>query len=90
MCVCPPPSPLITSHVKDTRNNWIMNFYSYYVSLYDTAINKLNRRGLSNTVDRERLPKKTKVTQLYLQKDYQAVPTSRSISITYKGEWVNA
>ena len=52
--VCPPTKPLITSYVKGTRNNWIMMFYSYFVSLYDTAIDKLNRHGLSNTAGRER------------------------------------
>ena len=57
VCVSPPPRPLITSHVKGTRNNRIMKFYGYSVSLYDTAINKLNRRGLSNTAGCEHLPK---------------------------------
>ena len=31
--------------------------------LYDTAINKLNVHGFSNTAHRERMTKKTKVTQ---------------------------
>ena len=43
---------LIISHVKGTRNNRIMKFYNYSVSLYDTAVEKLNRRGLSNTAGR--------------------------------------
>ena len=59
--VCVPPGPLITSHMKGTRNNQIMKFYGYSVSLYDTAIDKLNRHGLSNTAGRERLPKKSQV-----------------------------
>ena len=53
VCVCVRPGPLITSHVKGTRNNWIVKFYGYSVSLYDTAIDKLNRHGLSNTAGRE-------------------------------------
>ena len=61
VCVCALPRPLITSHVKGTRNNQIMKFYGYSVSLYDTVIDKLNRRGLSNTVGRERLPKNSQV-----------------------------
>ena len=44
------------------------------------AVDKLNRRGLSNTMRCECLPKKTKVIHYYLQKDYQAVPTSQNIS----------
>ena len=61
VCVCPPPRPLITSHVKGMRNNWIMKFYSYSVSLYDTTIDKLNSPGLSNNAGHERLPKKSQV-----------------------------
>ena len=61
MCVCPPPRPLITSHVKGTHNNQIMKFYGYSVFLYDTAVNKLSKCGLSNAVGRERLPKKSQV-----------------------------
>ena len=57
-----------------------MKFYGYSVSLYDTALDKLNRRGLSNTASRERLPKKSEVMRYWLQKDYQAAPTSQSIS----------
>ena len=45
------------------------------------AIDKLNGYGLSNTACHERLPKKTKVMLYWLQKDYQAVPTSQNISI---------
>ena len=52
---------LITSHVKGIRNNQIMKLYGYSISLYDTTVNKLNRRGLSNTVGHERLPKKSQV-----------------------------
>ena len=55
-----------------TCNNQIMKCYGCSVSLYDTAVNKLNRRDLSNTASRERLPKKSQVTWYYLQKDYQA------------------
>ena len=61
VCVCVPLRPLITSHMKGTGNNQIMKFYSYPVSLYDTAVDKLNRRGLSNTVGHECLPKKSQV-----------------------------
>ena len=50
--------------------------------LYMTpVIDKLNGCALSNTAHHERLPKKTKVTQYWLQKDYQAVPTSQNVSI---------
>ena len=65
MCVCvsPPQRILITSHVKGTRNNQIMKFYSYSVSLYDTAVDKLNGRGLSNAVGRELPSKKSQVMQ---------------------------
>ena len=45
------------------------------------AIDKLNGRGLSNTLCHERLLKKTKVMQYWLQKDYQTVPTSWNVSI---------
>ena len=58
-----------------------MKFYGYSISLYDTAFDKLNRRGLSKTVGRERLPKKSQVMRYYLQKDYQAAPTSWTVSI---------
>ena len=81
VCVILPPRSLITSHVKGTRHNRIMKFYGYSISLYDTAIDKLNRSGLSNTVFHECLPKKGQVIRYLLQKDYQAAPTSRSISV---------
>ena len=55
-----------------------MAFLFLYMTL---AIDKLNGCGLSNTALHECLPKKTKVTQYQLQKDYQAVPMSQSISI---------
>ena len=51
------------------------------------TIDKLNERGLSNNVCElsstmhECLPTKTKVTQYYLQKDYQTVITSRRDSV---------
>ena len=61
LCVC--PDRIITSHMKDTCNNQIMKFYGFSISLYDTAINKLNDSGLSNTTHCKHLPKKTKVTQ---------------------------
>ena len=63
VCVCLPLTPLITSHMKGTRNNQIMKFYSYSISLYDIVVNKLNRRGLSNTAGHESLPKKSQVMQ---------------------------
>ena len=66
VCVCvwvSAPRSLITSHVKGTRNNQIMKFYGYSGSLYETAVDKLNRCGLSNTASRERLPKKSEVMQ---------------------------
>ena len=59
--VVSPPRLLITSYVKGTRNNRIMKFYGYSVSLYDITIDKLNGHSLSNTSDRERLPKKSQV-----------------------------
>ena len=50
--------------------------------LYMTpVVDKLNGHGLSNTARHKRLPNKTKVTQYWLQKDYQAVPTSWNVSI---------
>ena len=61
VCVSPPPRLLITSHVKGTCNNRIIKIYGYSISLYDTAVDKLNRHGLSNTAGRERLPKKSQV-----------------------------
>ena len=59
--VCPPPRPLITSHVKGMRNNWIMKFYGYSVSLYDTTIDKFNSPSLSNNAGRECLLKMSQV-----------------------------
>ena len=61
VCVCLPLRALITIHMKGILNNWIMKFYSFSVSLYDTAVDKLNRHGLSDTAGHERLPKKVKV-----------------------------
>ena len=61
VCVCPPPRPLITSHVKGMRNNRIMKFYGYSVSLYDTTVDKLYSPGLSNNAGRECLPKKSQL-----------------------------
>ena len=53
-----------------------------FLFLYMTLdVDKLNGHGLSNTARHEHLPKKTKVTQYQLQKDYQTVPTSWNISI---------
>ena len=63
------------------RNNWIRQFTAPPFLHMAPAINKLNGCGLSNTARRERLPKKTKVTQYWQQKDYQAVPTRRSVSM---------
>ena len=53
-----------------------MKFYSYTVCLYDTAIDKLNRCGLSNTAGHEHLPKQSQV--------------NASECFNYKGEWANA
>ena len=45
--------------------------FSTFQLLYITlAIDKMDGCGLSNTACRECLPKKTKVTQYWLQKDY--------------------
>ena len=60
----PPPRPLIKSHVKGTHNNQIMKFYGYSVSLYDTAVDKLNRCSLSNTVGRELTPERLPKSQV--------------------------
>ena len=58
--------------------------------LYMTlAIDKLNGHGLSNIVHRECLPKKPKETQYWLQKDYQAVPTSRNVSLIKVSGWMH-
>ena len=45
------------------------------------AVDKLNGRDVSNTARRERLLKRTKVTQYWQQKDYQAVPTRQNVSM---------
>ena len=45
------------------RNNRIMKFYGYSVSLYDTTVDKLNNPGLSNNAGREYLLKKSQVMQ---------------------------
>ena len=45
------------------------------------AVDELNGRGLFNTAHRECLPKKTKVMQFWLQKDYKAVPTHWNASV---------
>ena len=50
------------------------------------AVDKLNGHGISNTARPERLPKKTKVTQYWLQKDFQAVPASQNVSIIMSGQ----
>ena len=63
MCVCPLQRALITSHVKGKHNNWIRQFYDYSVHYMTLAIDKLNRRGLSNAVHHECPPKKTRITQ---------------------------
>ena len=49
------------------------------------AADKLNGHGLNNTACHEPLPKKTKVMQYWLQKDYQQVGM-----FYYKSEWANA
>ena len=60
LCVSTPLRKLITIHVKYMRNNQITAFPFLYITL---AMDKLNGRGLNNTVHCEHLPKKTKVTQ---------------------------
>ena len=45
------------------------------------TVNKLNGRDISNTARREYLLKRTKVMQYCQQKDYQAVPTRRNVSM---------
>ena len=90
VCVCVPTlRPLITSHMKGTRNNWIMKFYGYIVSLYDTAIDKLNRCGLSNTAGHEHLPKQSQVNAV-LATEGLPCSTNKSECFNYKGEWANA
>ena len=44
------------------------------------AINELNGHGLSNSVHHECLPKRTNIMRYLLQK-YQAIVTSRSVSV---------
>ena len=58
--VCPPPRPLITSHVKGMRNNQIRQFYGPSIFCTTFAVDKLNGRFLSNITRCEHLPKKTK------------------------------
>ena len=53
VCVC--SKAINNKSLEGTRNKWIMKFYGYSISLYDTAIDKLNSRGLSNTAGHEHL-----------------------------------
>ena len=65
-CVCmrvSTPEAINNQSREGTPNNEIMKFYGYSVSIYDTAIDKLNKQGLSNTAAHERLPKKRQVMQ---------------------------
>ena len=65
-----------------------MKFYGYSISLYDTAINKLDRRSLSNTVGRERLTKKSQVANAVLAIEGLPGSNNKSEHFIYKGEWV--
>ena len=65
VCVCVRPEGINNKsrEVKGMHNDWIRQFYGLSVFYMTLAIVKLNGRGLSNIVFRERLPKKTKVMQ---------------------------
>ena len=64
VCVCVSTPKGINNKSRETQhNNRIKQFYSFSVSLYDTADDKLIGRGLSNNACRECLPKKTKMTR---------------------------
>ena len=86
VCVCLAPRPLITSHVKGSRNNRIMKFNSYSVSLYDTTVNKLNRRGLSNTAAWSCTPAKEESNNVVLATEGLPGSTNKSERFNYKGE----
>ena len=59
--------------------------------LYMTpAVDKLNGRGLSNTLYCECLLKKTKVTQYYVATEGLSGCTNNLEHFHYKREWVNA
>ena len=45
VCVFLPPRPLITSHVKGMRNNWIRQFYGHSVYLYNLLL--INWMGMA-------------------------------------------
>ena len=65
-----------------------MKFYGYSVYLYDTAVNKLNKSGLSSTAGRECLPKKSQVMQYVLATEGLSGSTNKLEHFNYKGEWV--
>ena len=56
-------------------------------TLYDTAVNKLNGHGLSNTACHECVPKKTKVTWYVLATEGLPGSADKSEHFNYKGEW---
>ena len=64
-----------------------MAFPFLYMTL---AVNKVNGHGLSNTAHRERMPKKTKVTQYYIATEGLPGSINKSEHFNYKGEWANA
>ena len=70
-----------------------MKFYGYSISLYDTAVDKLNKRGFSNTASRERLPKKSakeESSNTVLATEGLPGSTNKSKCFIYKGEWAKA
>ena len=74
--VCPPLQPLITSGViwcdidrvqLVKQVLWLFPAFNFHMAI---AIDKMDGHGHFNTAHSERLPKKTKVTRYWLQKDY--------------------
>ena len=74
---------LITIHIKGMHNNWLNQFYTAFQFPYMIlAINKVDGRGLSNTVCHEYLAKKTKVMWYQPQKELHIAEKIRqSISV---------
>ena len=65
-----------------------MKFYGYFVSLYDTVFDKMNRRGLSNAVVVNTA--KEESSNAVLATEGLPGSTNKSKHFNYKGEWANA
>ena len=64
-----------------------MQFYGHSVSLYNVAIDKLNRQGLSNTTGHDA---KEKSSNVVLATEGLTGSTNKLEHFNYKGEWANA